>query len=63
MILLGWNCDFCGKPALTVSLAGIVYCSACRQSYGQTITTSEMDEKFRKLFEQLKLTRTEVRML
>ena len=32
---LGWNCDFCKKAELTISLAGIVYCANCRYSYGE----------------------------
>jgi len=30
-----FNCDFCGKPELTISLAGIVYCQNCKMSYGE----------------------------
>lgn len=34
---LCWNCDFCGKPGITVSSAGILYCQFCRMSYGEQI--------------------------
>jgi hypothetical protein len=36
-IYLSWNCDFCGKPCLTVSMAGVIYCENCRMSYGESI--------------------------
>lgn len=32
---LSWNCDFCGKPCIQMSLAGILYCSNCHMSYGE----------------------------
>jgi len=34
---LCWNCDFCGKPDIIVSLAGTLYCNNCRMSYGENI--------------------------
>ncbi len=32
---LSWNCDFCGKAEITMSLAGILYCNNCKKSYGE----------------------------
>lgn len=34
---LSWNCDFCGKPCITISLAGIIYCDNCKKSYGEQL--------------------------
>jgi ribosomal protein L37AE/L43A len=45
MIYLGWNCDFCGKAMLTMSLAGIIYCENCHMSYGETMTKNLDKEK------------------
>jgi ribosomal protein L37AE/L43A len=33
---LCWNCDFCGKPEIIISEAGILYCANCRMSYGES---------------------------
>lgn len=35
MTKLNHSCDFCGKADLVVSEAGIVYCYACKKSYGR----------------------------
>lgn len=34
---LCWNCDFCGKPGIVISAAGILYCKWCRKSYGERL--------------------------
>ena len=43
-IAIPWTCDFCGKPGLIVSLAGILYCPWCRKTYGDSIY-DKMDKK------------------
>lgn len=44
---LGWNCDFCKKACITMSLAGILYCDNCRMSYGEQ-PHKILEEKLRK---------------
>lgn len=34
---IAWNCDFCKKADLTISLAEIIYCNNCKKSYGNRI--------------------------
>jgi len=36
-VTINWNCDFCGKPCLKISPAGVIYCEKCRMSYGESI--------------------------
>lgn len=36
-IELSWNCDFCRKPGIIMSPAGILYCRYCGKSYGEKI--------------------------
>ena len=47
---LAWSCDFCGKSGLQFSGAGILYCSLCKQSYGEI---PEENEKWKKAMEEL----------
>lgn len=42
---LSWNCDFCGKPEITISLAGILYCGNCRKSYGEQISRGGIENE------------------
>jgi len=32
-----WNCDFCGKPGLSISVRGDVYCRFCNKSYHESL--------------------------
>jgi len=36
-VFINWACDFCGKTMLTVSAAGIIYCTNCSMSYGTRV--------------------------
>ena len=36
-VSFNWKCPFCGKYDMKVSDAGILYCSLCKKSYGQSI--------------------------
>lgn len=51
---LGWNCDFCNKPEITMSLAGILYCANCRYSYNET-PLKEIEKKIRKWKQSLEI--------
>ncbi len=33
---LSLNCDHCGKPSLIISQSGVIYCSSCSYSYGES---------------------------
>jgi ribosomal protein L37AE/L43A len=33
--LVAFNCDFCKKTGLKLSLANILYCPNCQKSYGE----------------------------
>lgn len=38
LINIAWECDFCKKTGITVNeISGILYCSHCKQSYGETM--------------------------
>lgn len=49
---LAWNCDVCGKPGLTLSAAGILYCKYCNKSYGEKLFKPEMKEKLTQIIEE-----------
>jgi hypothetical protein len=38
---IAWNCDFCGKCGIAVSMAGTLYCEHCRMSYGDILISGK----------------------